>query len=93
LRLQGNFQGESGLLQPYLKANFWRNFGGHDTVTFAGTDVIDTQRMATAFEIGGGVVAKLSNGFGVFASAGYTTNLDGNQRDTVQGNVGLRASW
>lgn len=93
LRLQGNFQGEAGLLQPYLKANFWRNFGGHDTVTFAGTDVIDTQRMATAFEIGGGVVAKLSNGFGVFASAGYTTNLDGNQRDTVQGNVGLRASW
>lgn len=92
-RLQGNFTAGSTLLQPFLKANVWRNFGGQDTVTFAASDVISTQRMATALEFGGGIVAKFSSAVGAFAAASYTTNLDANRRDTIQGNVGLRVSW
>lgn len=93
LRLQGNYQDTAALLQPYLKANIWQDFGGRDTVTFAGTDVLDTRRMATALEFGGGIVAKLSGTVGVFAGASYTTNLDSNDRKTIQGNAGIRVSW
>ncbi len=94
MRLTGDFQTMSGsILQPYLKANVWRTFGGWDSVTFAGTDLIQTQRMATAMEIGGGIVAKLNDGLGIFASAAFITNLDGARRNTVQANVGLRARW
>jgi outer membrane autotransporter protein len=81
------------LLQPYLKANLWQNFGGLDTVTFASTDVIGTQRRASAFEIGGGMVARLSDALGIFVSAGYTTNLDDHRQQIVQGNLGLRVQW
>ena len=94
MRLTGDFQTMSGsILQPYLKANVWRTFGGWDSVTFGGTDLIQTQRMATAMEIGGGIVAKLNDDLGIFASAAFITNLDGARRNTVQANVGLRASW
>ncbi|WP_233021511.1 autotransporter outer membrane beta-barrel domain-containing protein [Rhodopseudomonas boonkerdii] len=93
LRLQGNYQNAAALLQPYLKANLWQDFGGRDTVTFAGTDILDTRRMATALEFGGGIVAKVSSTVGVFAGASYTTNLDSNDRKTIQGNAGIRVTW
>ena len=93
LRLQGNYRVASTRLQPYLKANFWQDFGGLDTITFASTDVIGTRRRASAFEFGGGIVAHLSTAIGVFASAGYTTNLDDHRQQIVQGNIGLRVQW
>ncbi len=93
LRLQGNYQDTMALLQPYFKANLWQDFGGRDTVTFAGADILDTRRLATAFEFGGGVVAKFSSAVGIFAGASYTTNLSGNDRQTIQGNAGIRVTW
>lgn len=92
-RLTGTYQTASALLQPYLKVNLWRDFDGRDTITFAASDAIDTQRGATALEVGGGVTATLSQALAVFAAAGYTANLDGNHRETVQGHVGVRVSW
>lgn len=92
-RLLGNFDSGGTLVQPYLKANIWHDFRGGDAVTFANADIIDTQRMATAFEIGGGVIAQLSRAIGVFGSAGYTTGIDGNRRNAIQGNVGMRVNW
>jgi outer membrane autotransporter protein len=92
-RMIGTYQTTSALLQPYLKVNIWRDFDGRDTTTFAASDAIDTQRGATAFEVGGGITAKLSQALAVFAAAGYTTNLDSNHRETIQGHVGVRVAW
>ncbi len=92
-RLQGNFPNGSTLLQPFLKANVWHTFSGYDSVTFAGTDIIGTRRMTTALELGGGVVARVSKTVGLFAAASYMTSLDNRQRETIQGNLGLRVSW
>ena len=58
-RLQGNFQMEPTNLQPYLKANLWHNFDGEDRIIFAGTPIV-TEIGGTALEVGGGLIAQLS---------------------------------
>ncbi len=93
LRLLGNYGVGATLVQPYLKTNIWRDFGGRDTVTFAGKDVIATQRESTALEVGGGVVAKLSPAVGIFATGGYTTELDNHHLQGFQGNLSMRVTW
>lgn len=92
-RLIGTYRTPSALLQPYLKINVWHDFSGSDDLIFAASDVIATQRRATAYEIGGGVTATLSQAVAVFAAAGYTGSLDGNRRETIQGNLGVRLTW
>jgi type V secretory pathway adhesin AidA len=90
--LKSEMQSRAGLFQPFLKMNLWRNFNGISTVAF-GPDAIETNLGATALEVGGGVVAKLSESVGVFAAAGYITDLDRNERQTVRGNAGVRVTW
>ncbi|MDR6871486.1 outer membrane autotransporter protein [Bosea sp. BE125] len=46
----------------------------------------------TSLEIGG-VIAKLSSAVSLYAAGGYTTALDGKDRRSVQGNLGLRVTW
>jgi outer membrane autotransporter protein len=93
LRLQGTFEGAGAQWQPYARANLWRYFNGTDSATFAGTTVIPTDVSATAAQFGVGVVAHLSARGSVFATASYTTNLNGEHRSTVEGNLGARWSW
>ncbi|MEI4480648.1 MULTISPECIES: autotransporter outer membrane beta-barrel domain-containing protein [unclassified Phyllobacterium] len=92
LRLQGNIQTSAGLLQPYLKANLWHNFDGTDNVTF-GTDEISTEFGGTSVELGGGIVAAVSEDVSLFATADYTFNAGGERQRVLEGNVGLRVKW
>jgi len=92
-RLVATNRTASALLQPYLKVNVWHDFAGTDSLVFAASDFITTQRRATAYEVGGGVTARLSQAVAVFAAAGYIGNLDRNNRETIQGNVGVRLTW
>jgi outer membrane autotransporter protein len=92
LRLQGALPFGGGVLQPYLKANIWHDFDATDSVSFGG-DPILTDRESTSFEFGGGVVAKLSDTWSVFATADYTTNLGGDKRRVFEGNLGLNIKW
>jgi hypothetical protein len=46
----------------------------------------------TSLEIGGGVVAKLSDATSLFATADYT-NLGGEEIRVFEGNVGLSVKW
>ena len=48
---------------------------------------------ATALEVGAGVVATLTQNVSLFAVADYTTNLNGPDRDTIEGNLGMRITW
>ncbi|MFM0210574.1 autotransporter outer membrane beta-barrel domain-containing protein [Paraburkholderia sediminicola] len=93
LRLQGSFEGAGAQWQPYLRANLWRYFNGTDSATFAGTTVMPTDVAATAAQFGIGMVAHLSARGSVFATASYTTNVNGEHRSTVEGNLGARWSW
>ncbi len=92
VRLQGEMPFGDMKLQPYLKANLWHDFKSTDTVTF-GSDEISTERKGTALELGGGVVAKLTDTVSVFATADYTTNLGGEKTRVFEGNIGVSVKW
>ncbi|OBQ68185.1 autotransporter outer membrane beta-barrel domain-containing protein [Mesorhizobium loti] len=91
-RLQGETTINGTALQPYLKANIWHDFGGTDTVSFDTTD-ITTQSRSTSFEFGGGVVAKVTDKVSIFATGDYTTNLGGDKRRILEGNLGISVKW
>ncbi|WP_137928934.1 autotransporter family protein [Mesorhizobium comanense] len=92
LRLQGETALNGVALQPYLKANLWHDFGGTDHVNFEGTD-ISTDSRSTSFEFGGGVVAKVTDKVSIFATGDYTTNLGGDRRRILEGNLGFSVKW
>ncbi|SDA73917.1 outer membrane autotransporter barrel domain-containing protein [Sinorhizobium sp. NFACC03] len=91
-RLQGGVIAETTTFQPYLKANVWHSFDADQRVTF-GADPIVTERGGTALELGGGLVAKLSETTSRYVTADYTTNLGGEKIDVLEGNIGLRVKW
>jgi type V secretory pathway adhesin AidA len=92
LRLQGNFETAAGTLQPYLKANLWRNFSADQTVRFD-ADPIVTDLEGTSLELGAGIVAKLSEKISLFATADYTTNIGAEKTRILEGNTGLSIKW
>lgn len=92
-RLQGRFLLGATELQPYLNLNLWHGFNRTDKVVFDASDVIATKSGGTSLEIGGGLVAKLSTAVSVYATGGYTTELSGRDRRTLQGNLGVRVVW
>ncbi len=92
LRVQGEAAMNGVALQPYLKANIWHDFGGTDRVTFDTTDIA-TEGRSTSFEFGGGVIAKVSDQVSIFATGGYTTNLGGDSRRILEGNLGFSVKW
>lgn len=92
LRLQGKYQTASGLLQPYLKANLWHNFNGTDAILF-GSDAITTEVESTSLELGAGVTHDFTKNFSAFAVADYTFDVNGENVEVFEGNVGLRVKW
>ena len=92
LRLQGTYDAGGMKLQPYLKANIWHNFDASQTVSFGG-DRITTSIDGTSLEIGGGLVAKVSESTSLFTTVDYTTDLGGEKTRTWEGNVGLSVKW
>lgn len=92
LRLQGETVLNGIALQPYLKANLWHDFGGTDHVNFGATD-ISTEGKSTSLEFGGGVVAKVTDKVSLFATGDYTTNLGGDKRRVLEGNLGFSVKW
>ncbi|PSH69417.1 autotransporter outer membrane beta-barrel domain-containing protein [Phyllobacterium brassicacearum] len=91
-RLQGKYQTSSGLLQPYVKANLWHNFSGTDAVLFGG-DALTTELESTSLEFGAGVTHDFTKNVSAFAVADYTFDVDGGERDILEGNIGLRVKW
>lgn len=92
-RLKGRYQVRNMPIEPYLRANAWRTFGGSDTVTYDGVDRIKSQHKSSTADIGVGIVAKLSSDISAYLAADYNTNLDSNQLEGVSGNLGIRVSW
>ena len=91
-RLLGTYVVGETTLRPYLKANLWRNFGATDRTSF-GSVVLPASFGATSLEVGGGIVATVSQNVSLFATADYTTNLNGPHGVTIEGNLGVRVTW
>lgn len=92
-RLKGRYLVGNTPVEPYLRANAWRTFGGSDTVTFDDVDRIKSDHKSSSADVGVGVVAQLSSAVSVYLAADYNTNLDGNALEGVSGNAGVRMSW
>ncbi|KFE56459.1 autotransporter [Pseudomonas syringae] len=92
-RLKGRYIARGMPLEPYVRANVWRSFGGSDTVTFNHTQSIKTEHRSTTADLGLGLVAKVSKNVSVYVSADYSSNLDDNDLEGVVGNLGVRMSW
>ncbi|MDX3925275.1 MAG: autotransporter outer membrane beta-barrel domain-containing protein [Shinella sp.] len=91
-RLQGEFLAGTTTLQPYLKANIWHSFDSDQSINFGG-DAIVTEIGGTSLEVGGGIVAKITESASLFATADYTTNLGGRKTHVLEGNIGLSIKW
>lgn len=91
-RLQGTFDTSAGQFQPYVKANLWHTFDSEQAILF-GSDAIVTQMEGTSLELGGGIVAKLSEAVSLHVTGDYTTNLGGEKQRIFEGNVGLTLKW
>ncbi len=92
-RLKGRYLVQNMPLEPYLRANAWRTFGGSDTVTYDGVDRIKSDHKSSTADLGVGVVAQFSSAVSVYLAADYNANLDSNELEGVSGNLGLRMSW
>lgn len=92
-RLKGRYLVQNTPIEPYLRANAWRTFGGSDTVTYDDVDRIKSKHKSSSADLGVGVVARLSHTISVYMAADYNTNLDANELEGVSGNLGLRVSW
>lgn len=95
VRLWADFTPRPMMLRPYLKANVWQDFTETDTIRFAGVHDIQSRHRATTLELGGGAVAQLSPGFGLWASADYTTDVGGSDdsQEGVRGTGGVRLTF
>ena len=80
-------------IQPFVQANLWRAFGGTDSTVFNDVFTLPTTFEGTSLEISGGVTARLTDRFGVYARGSYGTNVGGAFRETIGGQLGLRATW
>ncbi|MFJ5254985.1 autotransporter outer membrane beta-barrel domain-containing protein [Pseudomonas sp. NPDC088414] len=92
-RLKGRYQVNGLPLEPYLRANLWHTFSGTDSVTFDGTDTIDSQQKSSTADVGLGVVLTLDRAVSVYASTDYSRNIDSNDLRGLAGNLGVRISW
>ncbi|HEX4550213.1 autotransporter outer membrane beta-barrel domain-containing protein [Pseudomonas sp.] len=92
-RLKGRYQVNGLPVEPYLRANLWHTFSGTDSVTFDGTDTIDSQQKSSSADVGLGVVLTLDRAVSVYASTDYSSNIDSNDLRGLAGNLGVRVSW
>jgi len=81
---------------PYVRANVWRDWDATATTMF-GIDPVPLIDQATRLEFAGGVTAKLSPNWSLYAQGGYQFAAgepgNGIRRDGVKGDFGVRYTW
>jgi len=92
-RLAGTFESSGGTAwQPYLKANLWYSSSETDKIDF-NADEVRTKTGTTAVEVGGGLVAKLTERVSFFGTGDYLFDVGGQDKEAVEGNLGLQLTW
>ena len=62
-------------------------------MVFGGSDTVFSEHRTTALEAGGGIVIKIHEVVGLYATLSWTNDLDGNTVHNLGGNFGLRVAW
>ena len=62
-------------------------------MVFGGSDTVSSEHRTTALEAGGGIVIKIHEVVGLYATLSWTNDLDGNTVHSLGGNFGLRVAW
>jgi outer membrane autotransporter protein len=84
---------DGDLWRPYLKANIWQDWAGADRTIYASTHAVSSTDNSTALELGGGLVAEISDTLAIWAVADYTTDVAGNDLEVIRGNLGVKVGW
>lgn len=96
-RLQYTKRDERGTLwQPYARFNLWHSFSGNDTVSFGpSSPAIENRFGDTAFEIGGGITARLKENVSLYGQASYRWSPDSGRshQTATAGTFGVRFDW
>jgi len=97
LRGRWTFVSDGGQVwQPYVRADVWQDWGAQATTTFSGLDRVPLLQRGTRLDLSTGVTARINDGLSLYAQAGYqfaVGNTDGDQRDGIRGDLGLRYLW
>lgn len=93
VRLKGDVMAGKVALEPYLRSNLWRSFGGHDTLEFDAGDPIKTDQAATWMDLGAGLSAQVSPGVALYGGVTYSANLDSHPQESLGATLGLRIRW
>ena len=78
--------------QPYVRANFWSDFGGTATTMF-GVDSVPLISRAQYVDLDLGFTAKINTHLSAFTDVGYqfaVSHDGGGKRDGAKGTAGLR---
>ncbi|MBN4666450.1 autotransporter outer membrane beta-barrel domain-containing protein [Pandoraea nosoerga] len=92
-RLEANYDGDRGLLRPYLLFNLLHRFGNDGRVVFGGTTPVVTSANSTAAQFGIGVAGRFNRAASVYATLAYLTQLDSTRQQSVSATLGLRWTW
>lgn len=92
-RLKGAYEIANVPVEPYVRTNLWRSFGGNDTTRYDAQPVTRTDHTSSTMDIGAGIVARLHPGVSVYASTDYSANIDSRNQEGLSGSLGLRVSW
>jgi outer membrane autotransporter protein len=83
-------------MRRYVRVNVWRDWGAEATTTF-GVDPVPLVEQATRLEFAGGVNAKLTANWSLYAQGGYQFAAgepsNGIRRDAIMGDIGMRYNW
>ena len=81
--------------QPYVRANFWSDFGG-TAATLFGPDSVPLISHGQYMDVDAGFTTKIDTHLSAFVDAGYqfaVSHDGGGRRDGVRGTAGLRYQW
>ncbi|WP_280994706.1 autotransporter outer membrane beta-barrel domain-containing protein [Ochrobactrum sp. 19YEA23] len=96
-RLQYSARDERGTLwQPYARLNVWHSFSGNDTVFFGpSSPAIENRFGDTAFEVGGGLTARVKQNVSLYGQASYRWSPDSGRshQTATAGTFGVRLDW
>jgi autotransporter family porin len=92
MRLEGNTVVYGVPWQSFVSVDVWHNFSGAANVVFNDRNVA-TAIDGTSLELRGGLAMRMTANISSYASVGYTTSLDGKDRRSLGGNVGVRVRW
>ncbi|MFF7709160.1 autotransporter outer membrane beta-barrel domain-containing protein [Pseudomonas sp. NPDC007930] len=80
-------------LQPWLRADLTHTLAGHDSVTYASSDRLSSQRRASRADLLAGATWALTAELAWVASVGYSQQLDSQPQASHWASLGVRLSW